>query len=101
MRILFHGAGSANLGGASLIINEGKLDPSRVTVTNSRGIIWKSQDGATGSFKNPEQKSVALEGQPSFPQDLVSIIQNVKPDIIIGAVGVAPNCFTFRQSGQG
>lgn len=94
MRVLFHGAGSANLGGASLIINEGKLDFSRVAVTNSRGIIWKSKDGATGSFKNPDQKALAQEGQPTFPQDLVSIIQNVKPDIIIGAVGVAPNCFT-------
>jgi len=93
LRVLFHGAGSANLGGASLIINEGKMDPANVVVTNSRGIIWKSEDGETGSGKNPEQKALAQVGQPSFPQDLVSIIQNVKPDIIIGAVGVAPGCF--------
>jgi len=93
MRVLFHGAGSANLGGASLIINEGGMDPGNVFVTNSKGVIWRSPDSNDGSFKNPEQKALARVGKPSYPQDLVSIVRHVKPDILIGAVGVAPGCF--------
>jgi len=93
-RVLFHGAGSANLGGASLIINEGGMSADQVFVTNSRGVIWKSEDGTQGSFRNEEQKALAKTGQPGYPQDLVSIIKNVKPDVLIGAVGVLPNCFT-------
>jgi len=94
MRVLFHGAGSANLGGASLIIQEGKMPRDQVIVTNSKGVIWKSADGSQGSGKNDEQKALAQTGQPSYPQDLVSIIKHTKPDAMIGAVGVAPNCFT-------
>jgi len=41
-----------------------------------------------------QQRALAQVGKPSYPQDLVSIIKNVKPDILIGAVGVVPNCFT-------
>merc|ERR1712178_497708 len=94
MKILFHGAGSANLGGATLIKEEGGMDPANVIVTNSNGVIWKSADGSTGSFKNDEQKSVAQIGKPEYPQDLVSIVREVKPDAIIAAVGRVPNCFT-------
>eukprot|EP00927_Polykrikos_kofoidii_P076599 TRINITY_DN73662_c0_g1_i1.p1 TRINITY_DN73662_c0_g1~~TRINITY_DN73662_c0_g1_i1.p1 ORF type:complete len:671 (-),score=137.33 TRINITY_DN73662_c0_g1_i1:213-2159(-) len=93
MKVLFHGAGSANLGGASLIIHEGGMPAEQVFVTNSKGLIWKSADGKEGTGKNEEQKALAQIGKPSYAQDLVSIIQNVKPDILIGAVGVAPNCF--------
>jgi len=94
MKVLFHGAGSSNLGGASLIINEGMMPQSQVFVTNSKGVIWKSPDGSKGSFKNNEQKALAQVGQPSYGQDLVEIIRNIKPDVLIGAVGVSPNCFT-------
>ena len=34
-------------------------------------------------------------GKPEYDsKDLVTIIQQTKPDVIIGAVGVAPNSFT-------
>merc|ERR1711957_293098 len=39
MRVLFHGAGSANLGGASLIIQEGKMPRDQVIVTNSKPVV--------------------------------------------------------------
>jgi len=94
MKVLFHGAGSANLGGASLIIDEGGMPREQVFVTNSKGLIWKSADGKDGTGKNNEQKALAQIGKPSYPQDLASIIKNVKPDLLIGAVGVAPGCFT-------
>jgi len=36
-----------------------------------------------------------MVGKPSWDTTaLVSIIQNFQPDVLIGAVGVAPNCFT-------
>ncbi|CAJ1355194.1 unnamed protein product [Effrenium voratum] len=65
-------------------------------LTNTRGVIWKSADGAQGNFRNDEQKSVAVEGEPQGYDrtDLVSIIKHHQPDILIGAVGRAPNCFT-------
>jgi len=94
MKVLFHGAGSANLGGASLIIDEGGMPKNHVFVTNSRGVIWKSVDGKEGTGKNDEQKALAQVGKPDYPQDLVSIVKNLKPDVLIGAVGVAPNCFS-------
>ena len=56
---LFHGAGSANLGAAALLIAEAGVPPSHIFMTNSRGIIWKSTDGVTGSFRNKEQKQFA------------------------------------------
>jgi len=95
LTFLFHGAGSANLGGASLLINEANVPASQVFVTNSRGLIWKSADGTKGSFRNEEQKAVAHVGQ-ALPDgaDLVAIVKHVKPDVIVGAVGRAPNCFT-------
>ena len=37
MKVLFHGAGSANLGGAQLLSAEVHMLPGAVVVTNSRG----------------------------------------------------------------
>jgi len=96
MKVLFHGAGSANLGGAQLLREEVHMAPGAVVVTNSRGVIWKSADGSKGTFRNDEQKAVALTGEPSGydSTNLVSIVKYHKPDILIGAVGKAPGCFT-------
>jgi len=94
MRVLFHGAGSANLGGASLLVGEAGVPQANVVCTNSRGLIWRSEDGAEGSFKNNEQKAVAVVGKPPVGKDLVEIIEYFKPDVLIGAVGVSPGCFT-------
>ena len=65
LRFLFHGAGSANLGGASLLINEAKVPADAVACTNSRGLIWKSGDSA-GTYKNDEQRAVALNSKPPY-----------------------------------
>jgi malate dehydrogenase (oxaloacetate-decarboxylating)(NADP+) len=94
MRFLFHGAGSANLGSANLLTEEGGVPRDAVFCTNSRGLVWKSEDGSEGSFRNDEQKGVAVTGKPSCGTDLVSIINYLKPDALIGAVGVSPGCFT-------
>jgi len=95
MRVLFHGAGSANLGASSLLVNEAGVPANQVFCTNSRGLIWRSEDGSEGTFRNDEQKAAAQVGKPDFDsRDLISIIRNTKPDILIGAVGVAPGCFT-------
>jgi malate dehydrogenase (oxaloacetate-decarboxylating)(NADP+) len=92
---LFHGAGSANLGAASLLIKEGKVPRSQVFITNSRGVIWKSEDGQDGNFRNEEQKEFAYAGKPSFDsKSLESIIANLRPSCVLGAAGVTPNCFT-------
>lgn len=94
-RFLFHGAGSANLGGAALLTNEAGVPRSQVFCTNSKGLIWASQDGTQGTFRNDEQKGVAQIGKPDWNSaDLISIIQHTKPDVLIGAVGRAPKCFT-------
>ena len=37
---LFHGAGSANVGAAALLMNEAGVPKSQIVMTNSRGIIW-------------------------------------------------------------
>ena len=126
LRFLFHGAGSANLGGASLLINEAKVPADAVACTNSRGLIWKSGDSA-GTYKNDEQRAVALGSKPPYAAraipprnpraippraqrrrhasdarppprrcgtELVKIIEWFKPDVLIGAVGKSPGCFT-------
>lgn len=34
-------------------------------------------------------------GEPSFDsKDLVKVVEHVKPSVLVGAVGVAPGCFT-------
>mmetsp|Transcript_46618 Transcript_46618/g.129674 ORF Transcript_46618/g.129674 Transcript_46618/m.129674 type:complete len:611 (-) Transcript_46618:97-1929(-) len=94
MKFLFHGAGSANLGAASLMINEAGVPSTSVVCTNSRGVIWKTEDGKEGSFRNDEQKAVAQVGKPDYEStDLVTVIEKVQPDAIIGAVGRDPGCF--------
>lgn len=91
---LFHGAGSANLGALSLLHNEGHVPLSKLFVTNSRGVIWKSEDGADGSFRNNEQKEFAIVGKPGYDlKSLASIIENTGTSCLVGAVGVAPGCF--------
>lgn len=95
MTFLFHGAGSANLGAAALLINEAGVPPTQVVCTNSRGVIWRSEDDREGSFRNQEQRAVAQIGRPEYDStDLVAVVDNTKPDVLIGAVGVAPGCFT-------
>lgn len=43
MKVLFHGAGSANLGGAQLLKAEVQMPPGAVVVTNSRGGLARAQ----------------------------------------------------------
>lgn len=94
-RFLFHGAGSANIGVMKLLRNEAGVPASSIFTTNSRGLIWVSEDGTRGSFRNAEQKAYAQVGEPTFDsKDLVKLIEHVRPSCIVGAVGVAPNCFT-------
>jgi len=95
MRILFHGAGSANLGSAMLFRSEAGVPAESIVCTNSKGVIWKSESGTAGNFKNFEQKAAAVIGEPTGYDhtNLISIIQHHKPDVLIGAVGRAPNCF--------
>merc|ERR1712159_261562 len=84
-----------NLGGAALLVNEAGVPKSQVFCTNSKGLIWASEDGKEGTFRNDEQKGVAQIGKPDWNStDLISIIQHTKPDVLIGAVGRAPKCFT-------
>lgn len=95
MTFVFHGAGSANLGGATLLMNEAGVPAKQILCTNSRGVIWKSEDGNDGSFRNDEQKALAQVGKPMYDsKDLVNIIEHARPDVLVGAVGVSPGCFT-------
>jgi malate dehydrogenase (oxaloacetate-decarboxylating)(NADP+) len=92
---LFHGAGSANIGALQLLNHEAGVPLSKLFVTNSRGIIWKSEDGNEGSHRNNEQKEFACIGQPTFnSKDLAASVRALHPSILVGAVGVVPNCFT-------
>eukprot|EP00929_Paragymnodinium_shiwhaense_P010373 TRINITY_DN1149_c0_g3_i1.p1 TRINITY_DN1149_c0_g3~~TRINITY_DN1149_c0_g3_i1.p1 ORF type:complete len:630 (-),score=209.56 TRINITY_DN1149_c0_g3_i1:304-2193(-) len=92
---LFHGAGSAAIGIAQLLAREAGVPMSQIFMTGSRGLLWKSEDGSTGVFKNNEQKEFAHVGKPDWDvSSLLSVIENAKPSIIMGAVGVCPNCFT-------
>merc|ERR1719262_186306 len=92
---LFHGAGSANIGAMRLLSYEAKVPTSQLFVTNSRGVIWKSADGTDGSYRNDEQKEFAVVGKPDFDgKNLVTAVEKLKPTSLVGAVGVAPGCFT-------
>ena len=42
------GAGSANLGAAMLLSREAGVPLSQIFMTNSRGLMWRSEDGETG-----------------------------------------------------
>ena len=85
---LFHGAGSANVGAAALLVGEAGVPRSQVFMTNSRGVIWQAADGKSGSFRNAEQQQFAQIGEPSGydPTDLVSTIAYLKPTVLCGAV---------------
>jgi len=92
---LFFGAGSANIGAANLLLSEGGVEKHKVLICGSNGLIWASEDGSKGVFKNDEQKALAHRGEPAFPcGSLVDVIRGVKPTVLVGAVGVSPNCFT-------
>jgi malate dehydrogenase (oxaloacetate-decarboxylating)(NADP+) len=94
-KFLFHGAGSANIGLMKLLHEEAGVPMSSMFVTNSRGLIWRSEDGTTGNFRNEEQKAFGQIGEPTFSsKDLTSVVEQLKPSCVIGAVGVVPNCFT-------
>lgn len=68
---------------------------SSIFVTNSRGLIWRSQDGTHGSFRNQEQKQFAMVGEPFFDhKDLVTLVEQLQVTCVVGAVGVCPGCFT-------
>merc|ERR1719382_1625371 len=92
---LFFGAGSANIGAANLLLKEGGVEKHQVLTCGSKGLIWASEDGSQGVFKNDEQKALAYKGKPAFAcESLVDVIKGVKPTVLVGAVGVSPNCFT-------
>lgn len=93
-RFLLHGAGAANLGTADLLIKEAGVDKDQVFMTNSRGLIWS--DGDEGTFRSREQAEFSFSGRPDFActsADLNTIVAELKPSCLIGAVGVAPGCF--------
>mmetsp|Transcript_58861 Transcript_58861/g.124822 ORF Transcript_58861/g.124822 Transcript_58861/m.124822 type:complete len:617 (+) Transcript_58861:79-1929(+) len=91
---LFHGAGSANLGALKLLLEEAGVPKNQLFVTNSRGVIWRNEEGTDGSYRNDEQKEFAQVGKPQYDStNLVTIIEQIKPNCLVGAVGVAPNCF--------
>lgn len=101
---LFHGAGSANLGAAALLVGSAGVDPARIFMTNSKGLIWRAAlaagAGATtaaserGNYRNEEQRRFAREGKPPFRSEaLADVIAAVRPTVLVGAVGVAPGCF--------
>ncbi|CAJ1413860.1 unnamed protein product, partial [Effrenium voratum] len=81
---------------AMLLLKEAGMPEESILVTNSKGVIWKSKGGQSGNFKNQEQRAVARVGEPQGydHSNLIEIINHHKPDILIGAVGRAPNCFT-------
>jgi malate dehydrogenase (oxaloacetate-decarboxylating)(NADP+) len=92
---VFHGAGSANIGALQLLNHEAGVPLSKLYVTNSRGIIWKSEDGKETSARNNEQKEFACVGKPTYDsKDLAASVRALHPSILVGAVGVVPNCFT-------
>jgi len=92
---LFHGAGSANIGVMRLLRDEAGVPASSIFVTNSRGLIWRSADGRSGNFRNNEQKEFGQVGEPAVDtKNIVALVEYVKPSCVVGAVGVAPGCFT-------
>jgi len=92
-KVLFHGSGSANLGAAALLV-QGGTQLSNIAMTNSRGLMWKSADGSEGTFRNDEQKEFAECPKPAYPhKELIDIVSNYKPSVLVGATGRTPNCF--------
>lgn len=94
-KFFFHGAGSSNIGIMKLLHEEAGVPKSCIFVTNSRGLIWRSEDGSDGNSRNDEQKAFAQIGEPTFDsKNLTTLVEHVKPTCVIGAVGVVPDCFT-------
>ena len=64
---------------------------------NLRQLLWVGADGK-GNFRNDEQKAAATPGPLCFSgtNDLLSIVNAVKPSCLIGAVGRDPGCFSQR-----
>eukprot|EP00962_Isochrysis_galbana_P005273 scaffold1441_cov120-Isochrysis_galbana.AAC.2 len=99
--VLFHGAGSANLGTASLMMCEAGVPADNIYMTNSRGLLWRDREDGDGehppegNFRNDEQKRMARLGKPTWEStDLVETIRRLKPDMLVGAVGGSPGCFS-------
>eukprot|EP00944_MAST-04C_sp_MAST-4C-sp1_P010063 g10063.t1 len=94
--IVFFGSGSANLGAASLLNSqEGGMPLKNIFMTGSRGLIWKDEDGTHGTFRNNEQKAFAVCPEPKWNhKELIDIVSNVKPTVLVGAAGHAPGAFT-------
>ena len=46
------------------------MPAGQVACTNSKGLIWRAADGSEGSFRNNEQKGVAVVGKPDVSTDL-------------------------------
>ena len=98
--VLFHGAGSANLGAARLLVAEGGLPRARVLMTNSRGLVWRHEDDdAVGNFRTAEQAEFAVlvgeaEQAAWANASLAELVARARPSVLVGAVGVAPACFT-------
>ena len=46
------------------------MPAGQVACTNSKGLIWRAADGSEGSFRNNEQKGVAVLGKPDVSADL-------------------------------
>ena len=51
------------------------MPATQVACTNSKGLIWRAADGSAGSFRNNEQKAVAIVGKPDVSADLKAIIE--------------------------
>lgn len=67
---------------------------SQLWATNSRGVLWVSDDGIEGNFKNGQQLEFARRGKLDWDMTvLTNIIEHVRPAILVGATGKSPGCF--------
>ena len=87
---------SAQLPAVRVFIHKGHTPLNSQHSLDRAGLIWKSEDGSDGSFRNGEQAEFARVGeiQGFNPRDLVAVVEHVHPSCVVGAVGVAPGCFT-------
>jgi malic enzyme len=98
---LFHGAGSANLGTAILLVTIAGVPRERIYLTNSKGLVWTEPTaagapttGGSGTARNDGQRAFARVGAPGWPcVELADIVRAVRPSFLIGATGVSPGCF--------
>ena len=54
----------------TFILPPPQVPAGQVACTNSKGLIWRAADGSEGSFRNNEQKGVAVVGKPDVSTDL-------------------------------